>query len=221
MTKVDYHSSDRGLQPRLGALLVMIIAIIGVFALISRIDQIIAYLTPVSSAGVGNNPNTDSQGRIISVIDTNPDQYQHPLTRSTSPSAEKVEAERISEKSPPKVEKAILPRRPGKGCKLSDSSELVALKDCSPAETNTRVPPADSHQRAIYTIGGTSVCNAFSEENSPRLYILRETDTLWSIAARTYGNGKYYTRILAANPGLQADRLPVGKTITLPEDSAN
>lgn len=41
-------------------------------------------------------------------------------------------------------------------------------------------------------------------------------DTLWSIASRYYGDGKQYTKILAANPGLSERTLPVGKTITIP-----
>ena len=35
----------------------------------------------------------------------------------------------------------------------------------------------------------------------PRIYEVREGDTLWAIALRTYGEGRRYVDILAANPG--------------------
>ena len=47
-------------------------------------------------------------------------------------------------------------------------------------------------------------------------YTIKKKDTLWSIAARHLGNGQRYRDILAANPGLNAKKLPVGKVITLP-----
>ena len=47
-------------------------------------------------------------------------------------------------------------------------------------------------------------------------YTIKKKDTLWSIASRRLGNGQRYRDILAANPGLDAKKLPVGKVITLP-----
>lgn len=47
-------------------------------------------------------------------------------------------------------------------------------------------------------------------------YTVRQGDTLWSIAARHYGNGQKWRDIVAANPGISETRLPVGRSIVLP-----
>lgn len=47
-------------------------------------------------------------------------------------------------------------------------------------------------------------------------YTVRKGDTLWSIAARHYGDGKMWTAIVDANPGIDPKKLAVGQTITLP-----
>ncbi|MEX0653337.1 MAG: LysM domain-containing protein [Phycisphaeraceae bacterium] len=47
-------------------------------------------------------------------------------------------------------------------------------------------------------------------------YTVRRGDTLWSIAHRHYGDGQRWRDIADANPGISAERLPVGAEITLP-----
>lgn len=47
-------------------------------------------------------------------------------------------------------------------------------------------------------------------------YTIRKGDTLWSIAARHYGDGKMWTQIVDANPGLDPKKLAVGQVISLP-----
>lgn len=47
-------------------------------------------------------------------------------------------------------------------------------------------------------------------------YTIRKGDTLWSIATRHYGDGKQWTRIVDANPGVDPKKLAVGQVITLP-----
>ncbi len=53
-------------------------------------------------------------------------------------------------------------------------------------------------------------------EPSPTIYTIQKGDTLWSIAKRLLGDGKRHKEILALNPGLEAKKLPVGKTIKIP-----
>jgi nucleoid-associated protein YgaU len=43
-----------------------------------------------------------------------------------------------------------------------------------------------------------------------------EGDKLWPLADRYYGNGKYWTVIRDANPGIDPGALPVGKTLQIP-----
>lgn len=51
---------------------------------------------------------------------------------------------------------------------------------------------------------------------APATHTVQKGDTLYSIARRHYGNGKHWQDIVAANPGLDPQKLPVGKTIVLP-----
>jgi hypothetical protein len=72
-----------------------------------------------------------------------------------------------------------------------DPIDTVGLGDPIPVDTT---PP----------VGGDST------------YTIKKKDTLWSIAVKHLGNGQRYREILAANPGLDAKKLAVGKTIALP-----
>ena len=50
-----------------------------------------------------------------------------------------------------------------------------------------------------------------------RTYTVRKKDTLWSIAKRLLGDGQRWKEIVAANPGLDPQKLMPGQTIKLPE----
>jgi 5'-nucleotidase / UDP-sugar diphosphatase len=47
-------------------------------------------------------------------------------------------------------------------------------------------------------------------------YTVKKGDTLYGIARNRYGDGKQWTRITGANPGLRPETLKVGQTIVLP-----
>ncbi len=47
-------------------------------------------------------------------------------------------------------------------------------------------------------------------------YTIKKGDTLWSIAKTSYGDGKQYTKIVSANPGLSPSGLRVGQQINIP-----
>lgn len=47
-------------------------------------------------------------------------------------------------------------------------------------------------------------------------YTVKKGDTLYSIARQRYGDGKQWTKIASANPGLKPQSLRVGQSITLP-----
>ncbi|HEY7087351.1 MAG TPA: LysM domain-containing protein [Tepidisphaeraceae bacterium] len=47
-------------------------------------------------------------------------------------------------------------------------------------------------------------------------YTVKRGDTLYSIARNKYGDGKQWTKIATANPGLRPETLKVGQTIVVP-----
>ena len=54
---------------------------------------------------------------------------------------------------------------------------------------------------------------------TPRSHTLQKGDTLWSLAVKYLGQGRRWPEIVRANPDLHLvpERLPVGKTIIIPE----
>jgi nucleoid-associated protein YgaU len=52
---------------------------------------------------------------------------------------------------------------------------------------------------------------------SHETYVVRDNDSLWSIARKVYGNGAEWTKIVAANPGLTPQKLYVGMKLRLPD----
>jgi 5'-nucleotidase/UDP-sugar diphosphatase len=55
-----------------------------------------------------------------------------------------------------------------------------------------------------------------STSGAGKNYVVKKGDTLWSIAQRSYGDGKQYRKIVAANPGIKGDRVNVGQKIVIP-----
>ncbi len=49
-----------------------------------------------------------------------------------------------------------------------------------------------------------------------KTYVVKKGDTLWAIAQRSYGDGKQYRKILAANPSIKGDKVNVGQKIVIP-----
>jgi 5'-nucleotidase len=47
-------------------------------------------------------------------------------------------------------------------------------------------------------------------------YTVRKGDTLYSIARQRYGDGKQWTKIASANPGVRPETLKVGQTLIIP-----
>jgi 5'-nucleotidase len=55
-----------------------------------------------------------------------------------------------------------------------------------------------------------------SAPSGGKTYIVKRGDTLWGLAQRTYGDGKQYRKILAANPNIKGEQLNVGQKIVIP-----
>jgi nucleoid-associated protein YgaU len=52
-----------------------------------------------------------------------------------------------------------------------------------------------------------------------RVHVIESGENLWTIAQAVYGNGALYTKIIAANPGLDPKDLKVGKKLVIPDVS--
>ena len=88
------------------------------------------------------------------------------------------------------------------------SARASAQKEDSPADPPSAVP--DSRSLPM-------------QENWPEktfLYLVKETDTLWDLAERFYGDGKYYPVIMEQNPGLVISRLHDEEILRLFNDRA-
>jgi nucleoid-associated protein YgaU len=54
-----------------------------------------------------------------------------------------------------------------------------------------------------------------------RVHVIESGENLWTIAQAVYGNGSLYTKIIAANPGLDPKNLKVGKKLIIPDVSGS
>jgi nucleoid-associated protein YgaU len=118
------------------------------------------------------------------------------------------------------------------GCQNSGSKTAGTLPPSNSAVTDVAAAPAYTaptpqpvQQPVIYDapavsstpVGeSSSVASASSKIKSGSQYKVQKGDTLFAIAKKTYGDGKQWKKIQAANPGLTASTLKVGQTITIP-----
>jgi 5'-nucleotidase/UDP-sugar diphosphatase len=92
-----------------------------------------------------------------------------------------------------------------------------AVTEIAPAATYAPAPVAaapvfePAAPVATYTPGPAQVASA-----SAGSYQVKRGDTLFAIAKSRYGDGKQWTRIATANPGLSPQTLKAGQTITIP-----
>ena len=82
--------------------------------------------------------------------------------------------------------------------------------------------PAPSAQPVVYDAPPAAPAPAAAPAASEaaatggKKYKVQKGDTLYSLAKSHYGSGKQFTKIVAANPGLSAETLKAGQTITIP-----
>jgi nucleoid-associated protein YgaU len=95
-----------------------------------------------------------------------------------------------------------------------------ALIDSLPS-TQPTLPPALSAPVAAPAPAPTVDPTASSPAPAPvpataRTHVIAEGESLWTISQAVYGNGKYYTRLIAANPKIDPNHLKVGATLAIP-----
>jgi len=107
----------------------------------------------------------------------------------------------------------------GMGCKTNkkpnaETSPSVSDLNTAPAAVPAYTPPTPVEPSVTST--PTVVTPAPGGMSGSTKYTVKKGDTLWKIAATHFGDGKQYTKIISANPGLKAETLKAGQTITLP-----
>ncbi|MDB5300904.1 MAG: hypothetical protein JWO87_2567 [Phycisphaerales bacterium] len=89
-----------------------------------------------------------------------------------------------------------------------DVSPTVTSTPTYTPPSSTVLPPEPS--AAPVAAAPTAVAGAGSS------YTVKKGDTLFHIAKDKYGDGKQWTKIASANPGLSPATLKVGQTLTIP-----
>jgi 5'-nucleotidase/UDP-sugar diphosphatase len=107
----------------------------------------------------------------------------------------------------------------GTGCAKKNANAKAgpafspAVTELSPSPTYTPAPVAAApvfEPATTYTPAPTQIASATGS------YTVKKGDTLFGIAKNRYGDGKQWTRIASANPGLSPQSLKAGQTISLP-----
>jgi nucleoid-associated protein YgaU len=93
------------------------------------------------------------------------------------------------------------------------SRPLMADVPTLDAPATVTPPPAAQYPS---TPSYTSATNLPSN-NTPRSHRVASGESPYSISQAVYGSGKYYKRILAANPGIDPRHLKVGQILIIPE----
>ncbi len=165
------------------------------------------------------NPTATDNNQSTSVTDTNP----APATQPTASADQKFDwgnalsnGSKVPADAPERTVTPTIDRvSPNVHPELIDSLPATqpslppALS--APAETpaptvNVPAAPPTIDSQSTSTATATPAPTAAS----PRTHVIAEGESLWTIAQAVYGNGKYYTKIIAANSNLDPKHLKVG-----------
>lgn len=97
------------------------------------------------------------------------------------------------------------------------ASPEVTFVEPTPVTTTFKPIPVKSNKTATAKGATTTTGSpASATATAGGKYTVQKGDTLWKIAQQTYGSGKKYKDIVAANPGVDPNRIKVGQVISLP-----
>lgn len=104
---------------------------------------------------------------------------------------------------------------PGAGVGVPAIGSLQSVLGGKPVSGTT----TGAEAKPTFAEPGRPAADAAAKPRGSSQYTIKNGDVLWKIADRTYGRqnaARMVREILAANPGLSADRLKVGQKIVLP-----
>ena len=107
-----------------------------------------------------------------------------------------------------------------KAAQPAASNGALDVTTPTPAAT-TYTPPTQVASAQPVTYDSMPMASASTGANagggaSSGPYTVKRGDTLYSIARKSYGDGKQWQKIASANPGLRPESLKVGQTIQIP-----
>jgi nucleoid-associated protein YgaU len=109
------------------------------------------------------------------------------------------------------------------GCNNKKTSSIPASESVADVTPTPAPAPMPAYQPAPQPVNQPVVYDSVQPTQASAAgaigggsYTVKKGDTLYSIARARYGDGKQWSRITAANPGLRPESLKVGQTITIP-----
>jgi nucleoid-associated protein YgaU len=101
------------------------------------------------------------------------------------------------------------------GSKTAESGSIRSdVADIRPIESTTPAyQPAPFQPAPVQPVMSDTTAGAPSAGNT---HVVKHGETLYSIAKKSYGDGKQWQRIASANPGVSPTTLKVGQTLVIP-----
>jgi len=110
------------------------------------------------------------------------------------------------------------PAEPAKKPEVEKSTpygpEAARPEAAKPPAPGVPVPKKPGETKPNETLPG------FKPTAGVKKHVISKGDTLWGLAEFYYGDGRLHKRILAANPGLDENKLIVGREIVIPSEEA-
>lgn len=98
----------------------------------------------------------------------------------------------------------------------SDVLNVAATPTPAPTPAPAPIAPQPVYDAQPVSYASAAPASATPAVAASRTYTVKKGDTLFSIAKANYGTGREWQKIVAANPGLDPQKLKVGQTITIP-----
>lgn len=168
---------------------------------------------PATQPSASVQPNADWQGALdhgLPVAIAAPQRTVTPTIDPTSPTVARGEINRSPTTPLIDTLPSTQPSRP----MMADIPTLEA----APAPVASALPPTAA--APIQNSAPSNASPANVAPNTPRTHRVESGESPYSISEAVYGSGKYYKRILAANPGIDPRHLKIGQVLVIPDLSA-